>query len=169
MEQVAVEFPHMVSALHSHPSPSQIWLSVGLAVAHLLVAALLLTTAYGFWRHRANEHWLGVVALVKVVSFILELLSYHDGTAGQVTEVVCCALLGMYALCCFGIVHRPTLLVPLETALLIIGYGSSLYVVVQHLAFTAHAPIWAVLLAAVCDPLSTLVMLLLVLGCHMKE
>lgn len=169
LAQVVLELPHMLGELQSHTADTwQIVSSACLAFAHIAVAVVLLVTAYGFWRHRANEHWLGFVALLKVLSFLLELLNYHDGAAGQITEVACCVLLGLYALCCFGVIHSAWL-VPLETALLIIGYWSSLYVVVQHLVYTTHASLGAVLLAAVCDPLSTVVMLLLALGCHLPN
>ncbi len=169
LAQVVVELPHMLEELQSHTANTwQIVSSACLALAHMAVAVVLLVTAYGFWRHRANEHWLGFVALVKVLSFLLELLNYHDGTSGKATEILCCLLLGLYAMCCFGVIHSAWL-VPLETALLIIGYWSSLYVVVQHLVYTTHASLGAVLVAAVCDPLSTVVMLLLALGCHLPS
>ena len=169
LAQAVAEMPHMLAELQGHTANTgQIVASAGLAVAHMAVAVVLLVTAYGFYRHRANERWLGLVALLKVLSFLLELLNYHDGMSGKATEILCCLLLGLYALCCFGMIHSAWLLL-LETALLIIGYWSSLYVVVQHLVYTTHASLGAVLVAAVCDPLSTVVMLLLALGCHMPD
>lgn len=167
LEQLVMEIPHMLAALEHHATPGQVVLSIGLAMAHVAVPAMLLVTAYGFLRHRAGEPWLGVVALVKVVAFVLELLNYHDGLYGQVTELACCLLLGVYALCCFKVIHAAWL-VPLETILLIIGYWSSLYVVVQHLTHTTHVSLGPLLLGAICDPLSTVVMLLLALGYHIK-